>query len=437
VTSDTYAAGSPLRRTLPLLLLVLCPPTALVIWHTHVALDGSVTQLGLFFAQQGILSGLWTIIAPVAFGSPSAWAMIGIFAVIQLAFIRLLPGKRFEGLPTPSGHVPVYKANGPLAFALTLLLYWLFAFQLRLFSPTIIYDHFGELLGALNIFALLFCLMLYLKGRYKPSTSDAGISGNPIFDYYWGTELYPRILGFDLKLFTNCRFGMMGWGLLLISYAAKQHSLHGITWSMLVVVGLQLIYIAKFYWWETGYLRSMDIQHDRAGFYICWGCLVWLPCVYTSSTLFLVNHPTELHPVTALAILAAGTLAIFINYWADRQRQTVRALDGKCTVWGKDPTLIKAGYTTSDGQQRRNVLLASGWWGISRHFHYLPEILGAFFWTLPVLFTHALPWFYVVFLVILLTHRAFRDDERCRAKYGDDWARYCEKVPYKIIPGIL
>lgn len=23
-----------------------------------------------------------------------------------------------------------------------------------------------------------------------------------------------------------------------------------------------------------GYMNSMDIQHDRAGFYLCWGCLV-------------------------------------------------------------------------------------------------------------------------------------------------------------------
>lgn len=27
-------------------------------------------------------------------------------------------------------------------------------------------------------------------------------------------------------------------------------------------------------------------------------------------------------------------------------------------------------------------------WGLSRHFHYVPEILAAFFWTLPALFNH-------------------------------------------------
>ena len=28
-------------------------------------------------------------------------------------------------------------------------------------------------------------------------------------------------------------------------------------------------------------------MHDRAGYYICWGCLVWVPSVYTSPALFL------------------------------------------------------------------------------------------------------------------------------------------------------
>lgn len=36
-------------------------------------------------------------------------------------------------------------------------------------------------------------------------------------------ELYPRIgRDFDVKTFTNCRFGMMGWAIVGISFCAKQ-----------------------------------------------------------------------------------------------------------------------------------------------------------------------------------------------------------------------
>ncbi|MFS7992065.1 putative 7-dehydrocholesterol reductase [Helianthus anomalus] len=51
-------------------------------------------------------------------------------------------------------------------------------------------------------------------------------------------------------------------------------------------------------------------------------------------------------------------------------------------------------------------------WGLSRHFHYVPEIMAAFFWTVPALFDNFLPYFYVVFLTILLFDRAKRDDGR-------------------------
>src|SRR3989344_4137133 len=143
-------------------------------------------------------------------------------------------------------------------------------------------------------------------------------------------------------------------------------------------------------------------MHDRSGFMICWGCLVWLPCIYTSPALYLVHHPIHLGFFGASLIFLAGLMSITMNFLADRQRQQVRAKNGNCLVWGRAPTLITAPYRTQNGEERESFLLASGWWGISRHFHYIPEILSAFFWSLPALFTNFFPYFYVCFLSILL-----------------------------------
>ncbi|XP_054795946.1 7-dehydrocholesterol reductase [Prosopis cineraria] len=205
---------------------------------------------------------------------------------------------------------------------------------------------------------------------------------------------------------------------------------------MLVNTALMLVYVSKFFWWEAGYWNTMDIAHDRAGFYICWGCLVWVPSVYTSPGMYLVNHPVNLGTQLAIFILVAGILCIYINYDCDRQRQEFRRTNGKCLVWGKPPLKIEASYTTTTGETKTSLLLTSGWWGLSRHFHYVPEILSAFFWTVPALFNHFLPYFYVIFLTILLFDRAKRDDDRCKSKYGKYWKLYCNKVPSKIIPGI-
>lgn len=431
-------ASSQFRQTIvPLLLILLCPPTVFLFWYTNTALDGSFSKLGELLAQEGIWRVVQLAWSPYFFGSPEAWKILAIFAAFQLLLMKALPGKEFKGPVTPAGNVPVYQANGLFAYAMTIGLFSLCSFYWQLFSPAILYDHFPDILGALNLFSLVFCLFLLIKGYWFPSSTDSGSSGNLIFDYYWGTELYPRLFGWDVKMFTNCRFGMMGWPLLLLSFAAKQQELYGLSNSMIIAVALQLIYITKFFIWETGYLRSLDIMHDRAGYYICWGVLVWIPGIYASPTLYLVNHPNHLGPLSASLIFGLGTACILINYWADRQRQQVRASNGACTVWGKKPLVTVAHFVTEKGEKKKNLLLASGWWGISRHFHYIPEILGAFFWSVPALFTHLLPYFYVVFLAVLLIERAFRDDRRCAVKYGPDWESYCQKVPYKIIPYVI
>jgi len=423
-----------LRRSLPVLLILACPPSVMLFWYALTGLNGSVTRLADVIINEGPVDLLYRIWGPVFFGTPRAWMIIGVFALSQLAMMRLVPGRAYQGPVTPAGNIPVYKDNGLASYGVTLTLFCVLSFGFHVFSPSIIYDHFNEILGALNFTSLVFCLLLYVKGRFYPSSSDSGYTGNFIFDYYWGTELYPRVLGWDVKMFTNCRFGMMGWPLIIISFAAGQHELYGLSDSMMVAVGLQLIYITKFFIWESGYMRSMDIMHDRAGFYICWGCLVWLPMVYTSHTLYLVNHPNRLGLPLAALIFVFGTASIIINYLADRQRQVVRASAGDCTIWGKKPVLLRARYRTENGEDRENLLLASGWWGLSRHFHYIPEITGAFFWTVPALFENFLPYFYVSFLAILLVHRSVRDDRRCSTKYGKDWDAYRALVPHRILP---
>jgi 7-dehydrocholesterol reductase len=427
-----------LRQTVvPALLISVCPPTALLVWYTHTALGGSVSELAHIVARDGLLATLGAIWRPVFFGTKTAWAILGVFAVTELLLMRALPGKEFLGPVTANGNVPAYKANGVAAFVTSVALFSMASFGLHLFSPTIIYDNFGGIIGALNVFSVVFCALLYVKGRFAPSSSDHGTSGNPVFDYYWGTELYPRVLGWDVKMFTNCRFGMMSWPLILLSFAAKQSERYGLSDSMMIAVGLQLVYIAKFYWWETGYLRSLDIMHDRAGFYICWGCLVWVPSIYTSSTLYLVDHPNHLGAPLAIGIFVLGVASIFTNYAADAQRQRVRATNGATKVWGKAPVLVVGHYVTEKGEKKESLLLASGFWGVARHFHYVPEILGALFWSLPALFSNVLPYFYVIFLTTLLTDRALRDDKRCAIKYGEDWKRYCDIVRWRILPGVV
>jgi 7-dehydrocholesterol reductase len=414
----------------PLLLIVSTPLVVILLWLTCAFLNGSVLRL---FSAQGFATAVHEFPRPTWF----AVKMILIFAAFELTLLQLLPGAAHEGPVTPTGHRPRYKLNAVSAWFVTHGAFFLASYGFGWFSPGIVYEHLGQLLITLCVSCFVLCWLFYVKGVVAPSTPDASTSGNLILDYFWGVELHPAILGVKLKQLINCRISMMGWSLMVISFGAHQWQVIGhLPTSMLVTVVLQVAYLFEFFSWESGYFATLDVMHDRFGYYICWGVLAWVPGVYTIAAQYLVNHPYELGWQASVGLLAAGAGAIWAGHAADAQKKRVRTTDGATTVWGRPPEMIRAEYTTGDGVKHQNILLVSGFWGIARHFHYVPELTVALVWSLPAGTTHFLPYFYPLFLMILLVDRAGRDDRRCRAKYGKFWDDYCRRVPYRILPGI-
>ena len=165
-------------------------------------------------------------------------------------------------------------------------------------------------------------------------------------------------------------------------------------------------------------------------------CLVWVSGLYTLPSYFLVTHPNNLGHILTILILILGFLSIYINYDCDQQKLNVRLTNGQCQIWRKPIRIIRAKYVLLNGKQSESILLASGYWSISRHFHYIPELTLAFLWSCPCGFQYILPYIYFIFLFILLIHRAHRDDQKCRLKYDLSWEKYCQIVPWKIFPKI-
>ncbi|HEX4339719.1 MAG TPA: hypothetical protein VH062_27615 [Polyangiaceae bacterium] len=419
------------RRTIaPLSLVLVTPAAVMLLWITCTYLDGSLLRLLT-------ADGLSTVVHRFPHPTWVAVKIILVFAGFELLLLQLLPGRIHEGPVTPTGHRPRYKLNAVTAWVITHAAFFGASFGLGWFSPGIVYEHLGELLITLCAAIFVLCWVLYFKGIYAPSTSDAGSSGNVVLDYFWGVELHPAVFGVNLKQFFNCRISMMGWSLMVISFAGYQwQTLGHVATSMLVTVVLQVVYLFEFFSWEGGYFASLDVMHDRFGYYICWGVLAWVPGVYTITAQYLVKHPRELGWPLTIGLLALGGCAIWAGHTADAQRERVRGSNGNTTVWGKPPEMILAEYTTADGKKHQNILLVSGFWGVARHFHYVAELTLALTWSLTAGASNFLPYFYLMFLTILLVDRASRDDLRCRTKYGKFWEEYCRRVPYKILPGV-
>lgn len=181
---ETRTPGWVHRYLIPLSLLTLCPPTIFVFWYTATSLDGSFINFWELIWESGAFKTVAEISLPYFFASKTAWTILGLFAIFQLILMKVIPGKPFVGPVTPKGNTPVYKANGVPCFFITLLSFMLASYKFNLFSPTILYDNLGPILGALNTFSLIFCLFLYFKGIYNPSSSDHGKTGSILFDYY-------------------------------------------------------------------------------------------------------------------------------------------------------------------------------------------------------------------------------------------------------------
>lgn len=418
----------------PLVLMTVVPVVLLCIPHLVVNHESRLSALvagdPVLFVQDAVKQ--------VNLVDVEVWSAVFGLGAWAAASILFLGGERYHGPPTINGFKPEYRNNGFRYYLLTMAISAL-GFYFDVIPAWYCYQKLVTFIGYMMLLGFTICIVLFIKGHLNPSPGEHGSHGNPIFDFYWGLELYPRFgRWFDVKMWTNCRVGLMMWQLIvLIAWKAQIEYNGSWNYAMSASAILQTVYIAKFFWWEDGYMKSIDIFVDRAGYYICFGCLSYIPVVYAITSLYLVENSPLISRELFVLFVSLGVLMVALNYWSDYQRQVCRATNGKCTLWGKRAKVIHATYTDSKGDKKKSVLLASGFWQFSRHFNYVFEIMAAFFWEVPALCTSVVPYFYLIHLVILLVHRSYRDDKKCSEKYGRHWDEYCKISKYRILPYVF
>ncbi|KAH0387263.1 C-24(28) sterol reductase, partial [Aureobasidium melanogenum] len=95
----------------------------------------------------------------------------------------------------------------------------------------------------------------------------------------------------------------------------------------------------------------------------------------------------------------------------------------------KNPVSIK----TKTGDS----ILCDGWYAKARKIHYTCDLFFALSWGAITGFNSPFPWFYPLFFACMIVHRAIRDIQKCRAKYGDAWIEYEKRVPWLFIPYVV
>ncbi|XP_075534065.1 uncharacterized protein LOC142567798 isoform X2 [Dermacentor variabilis] len=254
--------GPPLltHALLPAVIMLLMP-NVVVCTVCFVVSHSSSTTKALEFGFSKFWHESW---ASQGFAALETWAFIVAFTVYSGLSLLLIHGSTYHGPPTSSGYRPVYRKSGFTYYVITMTI--AACVLIVVDAPCqVAYRCMPGLAAALALFAFAIPLLLYAKGRMSPSPGEHGTTGRLVLDFYWGMELYPRIgERLDIKQWTNCRFGMMMWQLLVLVGWKAQIEASGWNWCVASTALLQTIYIAKFFWWEDGYMQTIDITVDRA-----------------------------------------------------------------------------------------------------------------------------------------------------------------------------
>ncbi|KAH7337213.1 ERG4/ERG24 ergosterol biosynthesis protein [Rhizoctonia solani] len=341
----------------------------------------------------------------------------------------LLPGDWVEGTELRTGGRIQYKINAfsTMLLALGLTSGWIINFGPESF--TFIYEHWIGLCTAALINSFIqatWCYYISTKNEDTRTLALGGNSGNLLYDWFIGRELNPSIGWFDIKSFNELRPGLILWLLCNISSACEQLTRRG-TWyptdSMGLVLFFQGLYVVDALYNEPAIFTTMDITTDGFGFMLAVGDLAWVPFTYSLQARYLAFNHIELGAFWTCVIFAVHGLGYWIFRASNNEKNEFRN--------GKNPKNL-----TSLQTERGTRLLTSGWWGMCQHPNYLGDWIMSVSYSLPTGFNTPITYFYCIYFLILLLHRQTRDDEACRKKYGKDWDKYTNIVPWKMFPYI-
>ncbi len=360
-----------------------------------------------------------SLITAVGLGCASL-IFISFLTVMFLATI-FLPGKQYTGCLQPDGKRKTYKLNGLLLFMATTLTVasLTFIFHLTL-APLITY--FWFLFIVANLFAFTWTGILYVSGQRKQSVNNQSQPLSKILSDLWlGMELNPTWLGVDLKMFAY-QPSLIGLGLLNSAFAYVQYEKYGvISPQMLMFQVFWWLYLATHYYYEEFMLSTWDIIAEKFGLMLIWGDLVLVPFFYSIIGWYLVD---EIEPIPVARIIAISLfylVGLTIFRGANAQKHRFKK-NPQARIWGQP------------AQTLEGKLLVSGWWGIGRKLNYTGEICVYFAIALTSGFNSIIPYLLPLWLCILLSHRAWRDEQRCQRKYGNLWEIYCTKVRFRMLP---
>jgi len=327
-----------------------------------------------------------------------------------------------------TGKLLTYKLNGNLVLP-GCALAWLVLGYIRLVPWTWLHDvRWPGLAGAAALGAL-FSLAAVLP---HPAGGKSALA-----DLWHGRLKDPQFKRGSVLIDAKIWLRMAGAVMLqlnVLSFLARHwpgldtQALAGVNPGFLAAAAMLTFFIWDYFTFEKTHLYTRGFTSERVGFKLGFGCLAFLPYFYPAALWATAGLPDPGRP----AWLTAFYALVFLSGWA-----LSRGAGLQKYYFKTDPAKRFLGIRPRAISDDKLSLLASGFWGKSRHLNYLGEALMGCGIALAAGYP-GIPWVWLhpLYLAALLLARQIDDDRACEAKYGELWARYKEKARYRIIPYI-
>lgn len=376
-----------------------------------------------------------------AFPHFRAWRIYWTYYIFEALCYLYMPGFTCYGKPLPheGGKKLTYYCSAFSSFYFTIFV-MVVLHGTGLFPINTFLDEFGPLMSVAIITGFLASFYAYFSAFAR--NAQHRITGYPIYDFFMGAELNPRLFGIlDFKMFYEVRIPWFILFGLSSAAAARQYEQYGyVSGEVLFLLMAHFLYANACAKGEHLIVTTWDMYQEKLGFLLIFWNMAGVPMSYCHCTLYLANHDPSTYAWNKYALTAFFVTYLFV-YWvwdtANGQKNSFRMMERGTFVKRKtfpqlpwqevyNPRAIE----TETGDR----ILADGWYGVARKIHYTCDMFFALTWGLITGFDSPFPWFYPVFFCIMISHRAIRDITRCREHYGDAWKEYEKQVPYLFIP---
>ncbi|KAF2867249.1 ergosterol biosynthesis ERG4/ERG24 [Massariosphaeria phaeospora] len=420
------------------------PALMYYMWIGTTFYDGKFPRPAEGESWKAFFGHMVTLIKTEAFPTNKAWQIYWFFGLVQMAFYMYMPGVYRKGKPVPhlGGKQLDYYCSAMWSYytsiAIALTLHFTGVFKMY----TLI-DEFGSIMSVAIISGFLCAFIAYASALARGATMR--MTGYPIYDYFLGAELNPRLFGIlDFKMFLEVRIPWFIITFLTMGACLKQYEDYGyVSKEACFLMLAHYLYAGACAKGEHMIITTWDMYYEKLGFMLIFWNMAGVPLSYCHSTLYLAtHHPSEYSwPTWFVALWTVAYLGVYYvwdttNSQKNQFRQEERGVAQERTTF----PYFKYGRIANPKTiptKHGNKILVDGWYGKARKIHYTCDVFFAVSWGLITGFASPFPWFYSVFFCAMIAHRARRDIQRCRETYGEAWTLYEKQVPYLFIPYVV